>query len=50
MMISQVSLFRHPDTYILDIETSTNIAKTNVTRFALCLDKRAVLKTQPPPA
>lgn len=34
----------------IDIETSTNIAKTNVTRFALCLDKKAVLKIQPAPA
>ena len=34
----------------LDIETSTNIAKTNVTRFALCVDKQALLKIQAAPS
>jgi hypothetical protein len=34
----------------VDIDTSTNIAKTKVTRFALCVEKSAVMGTSLPPS
>ena len=47
MMTFQV-IYLNNHLCITDIETSTNIAKTNVTRFALCLEKSAVQKILPP--